>query len=87
MIRPARLPRATYRLHLHRDFGFRQATQALPYLAALGISHVYCSPYLRAAPGSTHGYDVVDPSVINPELGSAADFDRFNRELRAHGLA
>jgi len=81
------LPRATYRLQLHHEFGFREATLALPYLAALGISHVYCSPYLRATPGSMHGYDVVDPCVINPDLGSAADFDRFNRELRALGLA
>jgi (1->4)-alpha-D-glucan 1-alpha-D-glucosylmutase len=80
------VPRATYRLQLHRDFGFRQATLALPYLAALGISHVYCSPYLRATPGSRHGYDGVDPGTINPDLGSPEDFNRFNRELRAHGL-
>ena len=81
------VPRATYRLQLHREFGFRQATLALPYLTALGISHVYCSPYLRATAGSMHGYDVVDPGTINPDLGSAADFDRFNRQLRAHGLS
>ena len=81
------IPRATYRLQLHREFGFREATLALPYLAALGISHVYCSPYLRATPGSMHGYDVVDPVTINPDLGSPEDFNRFNRELRAYGLA
>ena len=80
------IPRATYRLQLHRDFGFREATRALPYLAALGISHVYCSPYLRATPGSMHGYDVVDPTRINPDLGSPEDFHRFSRELRALGL-
>ncbi len=80
------IPRATYRLQLHHDFGFREATRALPYLAALGISHVYCSPYLRATPGSMHGYDVVDPCSINPELGTPDDFNRFNRELRALGL-
>jgi (1->4)-alpha-D-glucan 1-alpha-D-glucosylmutase len=82
-----RIPRATYRLQLHREFGFRRAAQALPYLAALGISHVYCSPLLRAAPGSAHGYDVVDPAMINPDLGDAADFDHFHRQMRAHGLA
>ena len=80
------IPRATYRVQLHRDFGFREATRALPYLAALGISHVYCSPYLRATPGSMHGYDVVDPCSINPDLGTPEDFNRFNRELRALGL-
>ena len=80
------IPRATYRLQLHRHFGFREATRALPYLAALGISHVYCSPYLRATPGSMHGYDVVDPCSINPDLGTPEDFNRFNRELRALGL-
>ena len=80
------IPRATYRLQLHHDFGFREATRALPYLATLGISHVYCSPYLRATPGSMHGYDVVDPCSINPDLGTPEDFDRFNRRLQALGL-
>jgi (1->4)-alpha-D-glucan 1-alpha-D-glucosylmutase len=83
-VRP--VPRATYRLQLHREFGFPQATRALPYLAALGISHVYCSPYLKATPGSMHGYDVVDPSTINPDLGTPEDFNRFNQALRTHGL-
>ncbi len=83
----ASIPRATYRLQLHRDFGFRQAAAAVPYLAALGISHVYCSPLLRATPGSMHGYDVVDPTSLNPELGDAGDFDHFHRTVRAHGLA
>ncbi len=83
-VRP--VPRATYRLQLHREFGFPEATRALPYLAALGISHVYCSPYLKATPGSMHGYDVVDPSTINPDLGTPEDFNRFNQALRTHGL-
>ncbi len=87
MMSEASVPRATYRLQLHRDFGFRQAAGAVPYLAALGISHVYCSPLLRATPGSMHGYDVVDPTALNPELGDASDFDHFHRTVRAHGLA
>ena len=55
-------PTATYRLQLQPDFGFEQAALILPYLKELGISHLYTSPYLQAAAGSTHGYDVVDPS-------------------------
>ena len=54
------IPRATYRLQLHRDFGFADAAALVPYLAELGISHIYLSPWLKARPGSTHGYDIVD---------------------------
>ena len=55
-----RVPLSTYRLQFNRDFTFAQATRIVPYLAALGISHCYASPYLRARPGSTHGYDIID---------------------------
>jgi hypothetical protein len=79
-------PRATYRLQFTRDFGFADAARIAPYLAALGISHVYASPYLRARPGSTHGYDIVAHDQLNPELGSAADFARMNEAFAAHGL-
>lgn len=61
--------RATYRLQLHRGFSFSDAAAIAGYLAALGVSHVYLSPVLQAAKGSTHGYDVVDPSALNEELG------------------
>src|SRR6185369_6680947 len=81
-----RIPRATYRLQLHREFTFNDATAIVPYLAELGISHVYCSPYLRARPGSTHGYDIIDHNALNPEIGTAEDFDRFVGALKAHGL-
>ena len=74
---PFDTPLATYRLQLHREFTFAQATALLPYLARLGISHVYCSPFLKARAGSTHGYDVVDYGRINPELGDEASFARF----------
>jgi len=83
----APIPRATYRLQLHGKFTFRDATALIPYLAALGVSHVYCSPYLRARPGSTHGYDIVDHDEINPEIGTAADFDAFVAQTKRHGLA
>lgn len=85
---PARpvIPRATYRLQLHRDFGFDAARAVLPYLQRLGISHVYCSPITRARPGSRHGYDVVDHAQINPELGGHAGFIAFAAAARALGL-
>lgn len=80
------IPRATYRLQLNRDFRFSDATALVPYLAALGVSHVYCSPYLKARPGSLHGYDIIDHGMLNPEIGSEEDFERFVAALRAHGM-
>ena len=83
----ARIPRATYRLQLHGEFTFRDAARLAPYLAKLGVSHVYCSPYLKARPGSKHGYDIIDHDELNPELGTRADFDAFVAALRANGLS
>jgi (1->4)-alpha-D-glucan 1-alpha-D-glucosylmutase len=82
----SRIPRATYRLQLHAGFRFSDATAIVPYLAQLGISHVYCSPYLRARPGSTHGYDVVDHQTLNPEIGTREDLEAFVACLHAHGM-
>lgn len=82
----ARIPRATYRLQLHRGFDFTAATRIVPYLARLGISHVYCSPISKARPGSMHGYDVVAHDDINPELGGRPGYARFSAEVRAHGM-
>jgi (1->4)-alpha-D-glucan 1-alpha-D-glucosylmutase len=81
-----RVPRATYRVQLNTGFTFKDLTAIVPYLAALGISHVYCSPYFRARAGSAHGYDVVDHNTFNPEIGTPGDFDRFVAELRAHQM-
>jgi (1->4)-alpha-D-glucan 1-alpha-D-glucosylmutase len=80
------IPRATYRLQLNRDFTFDQARNIVPYLAALGISHCYVSPLLKARPGSMHGYDIVDHSSINPEIGTPEDFDRFVATLHQHDM-
>ncbi|HVN45341.1 MAG TPA: malto-oligosyltrehalose synthase [Steroidobacteraceae bacterium] len=80
------IPRATYRVQLNAGFTFRDATAIVPYLAALGVSHVYCSPYFRARSGSSHGYDVVDHNSFNPEIGDESDFERFNAALRAHDM-
>lgn len=79
-------PRATYRLQLRPGFGFDEAAAIAPYLARLGVSHVYTSPYLQSAPGSTHGYDVVDHSRVDDELGGAAAHERFVAALERHGL-
>ncbi len=80
------IPLATYRLQFNRDFTFAHATQLVPYLAALGITHCYASPYLRARPGSTHGYDIIDHNLLNPEIGSTEDFEKFVAALRQHGM-
>ena len=79
-------PRATYRLQFTPEFGFDQASALAPYLAKLGVSHLYASPYLKARPGSTHGYDITDHNVFNPELGGATGFARMSAALKAAGL-
>jgi len=80
------IPRATYRLQLHHEFTLRDATRIVPYLARLGVSHVYTSPLLKARAGSMHGYDVVDHTLLNPELGTPEDFDKFVATLHEQGL-
>lgn len=79
-------PRATYRLQLDPGFGFDAARAILPYLARLGISHVYLSPVFAARPESTHGYDVVDFGRLRPEFGGREGFDRLTSELARLGL-
>ncbi|HYE01079.1 MAG TPA: malto-oligosyltrehalose synthase [Alphaproteobacteria bacterium] len=80
------IPRATYRLQLHKDFTFDDAAAIVPYLAQLGISHLYASPITTARPGSTHGYDITDHNRLNPELGGEEAFARLAAALKAHGL-
>ena len=79
-------PGATYRVQLHAGFGFSAVADLADYLAALGVTHVYCSPILQAAPGSTHGYDVVDPTRISAELGGEEGFRRMAAALRARDI-
>jgi len=78
--------RATYRLQFHRGFTFRDAQALIPYLAELGISHLYASPIMEARPGSSHGYDIINHNRINPEIGGEADFQTLVTELHAHGM-
>ncbi len=80
-------PRASYRLQLTPGFGFREAARVVPYLAELGISHLYLSPVLQAAEGSTHGYDVVDPSRVSADLGGEDAFAALVTAARDAGLA
>jgi (1->4)-alpha-D-glucan 1-alpha-D-glucosylmutase len=80
------IPRATYRIQLNHAFGLRAATDLVPYLARLGVSHCYFSPYLKTRPGSEHGYDVTDHSALNPEVGDEADFEQLCAGLAAEGM-
>jgi (1->4)-alpha-D-glucan 1-alpha-D-glucosylmutase len=80
------VPGSTYRLQLHKAFTFDDASAIADYLKSLGITHVYSSPYLQAAPNSTHGYDVVDHRKVNEELGGSAAHDRFCQHLGEVGL-
>jgi (1->4)-alpha-D-glucan 1-alpha-D-glucosylmutase len=86
MKRSSPIPLSTYRLQLNREFTFAQATAIVPYLSALGISHCYISPILKARPGSMHGYDIVDHNSFNPEIGSPEEFDRFVATLHDHNM-
>lgn len=83
---PPRIPRATYRLQLHAGFTFADAEALVPYLGDLGISHLYLSPFFKARPGSTHGYDIVDHNLFNPEIGDEAALDRLVAALARRGM-
>jgi len=83
---PPAIPTATYRLQLTRDFDFDKAAEVVPYLKALGITHLYASPFMKSRKGSTHGYDVVDHTRLNPELGGDDGFERLSDALKAHDL-
>ena len=79
----SRTPSSSYRLQLHAGFTFDDASRVAGYLKDLGISHVYCSPYLQAAKGSLHGYDVVDHQKVNVEIGGEEGHARFCSALKA----
>src|SRR5687767_13875220 len=79
-------PLSTYRLQFNDGFTFEAATGIVDYLQALGISHCYASSYFKAVPGSTHGYDVADPSRLNPEIGDEQTYAAWIEALRARGM-
>ncbi|MFC2010597.1 alpha-amylase family glycosyl hydrolase, partial [Chloroflexota bacterium] len=81
-----RIPIATYRLQLNKQFRFADASRLIPYLHRLGISDIYVSPILKARAGSMHGYDVTNPTRLNPELGTEADFEALTQGLKDSGM-
>src|SRR5947209_15217155 len=85
-VRGRPLPEATYRLQFHKGFTFRDAAALVPYLRDLGVTHLYASPYLQARPGSTHGYDITNHQLLNPEIGTEEDYEALVAALRGHGL-
>jgi (1->4)-alpha-D-glucan 1-alpha-D-glucosylmutase len=80
------VPTATYRLQIHAGFGYDEAARHTAYLASLGVSHLYLSPVLQAAPGSMHGYDVLDHTRISEEAGGRGAFERLVAACREAGL-
>jgi (1->4)-alpha-D-glucan 1-alpha-D-glucosylmutase len=80
------IPIATYRVQLTANFNFDAAAAIVPYLKALGITHLYASPFMKARKGSTHGYDIVDHTKLNPELGGEEGFARLSAALKQHDL-
>jgi (1->4)-alpha-D-glucan 1-alpha-D-glucosylmutase len=84
---PPIIPLATYRLQFTKDFGFDDAAVLVPYLKELGISHLYASPFLKARPGSTHGYDIVDHDRLNPELAGEEAFQRLSEKLKQYDIS
>ncbi|HAX78272.1 MAG TPA: malto-oligosyltrehalose synthase [Cyanobacteria bacterium UBA11372] len=81
-----RIPTATYRIQFHSGFKFEAAQKIIPYLVDLGITDIYASPIFKARAGSTHGYDVVDPTQINPELGTPEDFEALVKEIKKYDM-
>ncbi|HUF19094.1 MAG TPA: malto-oligosyltrehalose synthase, partial [Thermoanaerobaculia bacterium] len=82
----ARIPSSTYRIQFNAEFGFSDAVDITPYLSRLGIGDIYASPSLTARSGSTHGYDVADPSRVSRELGGARGFTELSNVLRSHDM-
>src|SRR6187551_2193594 len=81
-----RIPAATYRVQFNKDYRFSNALALVPQLKKLGISHLYASPVFAARQGSMHGYDVVDPNRVNPELGTPEEFEQLATALHDSGM-
>ena len=79
-------PLVTYRLQLHKGFGFQEVKKIIPYLSGLGIKTIYASPIFSASPGSEHGYDGIDPLSINPEIGSMEELYELSAMLKKNGM-
>ena len=75
-------PISTYRLQFHKQFGFKDAEKLITYFEKLGVGTIYASPVLEAVPGSAHGYDGINPHIINPEIGTLKDLARLSEKLK-----
>ena len=82
----AAIPSSTYRLQFNNQFRFADATRIIAYLHDLGVTDIYSSPYFKAKKGSLHGYDIVDPNALNPEIGTRQDYAAMAAELQRHGM-
>ena len=80
------IPTSTYRIQFHSEFNFNKAKEIIAYLADLGVGDLYASPIFKASKGSTHGYDVVDPTILNPELGTESDFNNLIAKIQQHQM-
>ena len=81
-----KIPVSTYRLQFNYLFGFVDAAEVVPYLHELGITDVYASPYLKARRGSVHGYDIIDPSMLNPEVGTEEEYHVLTKRMKNYGM-
>ena len=81
-----KIPVSTYRLQFNLLFGFVDATEVIPYLNALGITDVYASPYFKARRGSVHGYDIIDPNRLNPEVGTEEEYHVLTKRMKNYGM-
>src|SRR5690606_2821153 len=79
-------PQVTYRLQLHKRFGFTELKKIIPYLSKLGIKTIYASPIFSATPGSEHGYDGIDPLTINPEIGTLEELYEISALLKENRM-
>ncbi|RYZ48254.1 MAG: malto-oligosyltrehalose synthase, partial [Sphingobacteriales bacterium] len=79
-------PVSTYRLQFHKQFQLADLEQIIPYLLRLGVNTIYASPIFQATPGSTHGYDGVNPLIINPEIGNEKQFRDIAEGLQEKGI-
>ncbi|MBD0276643.1 MAG: hypothetical protein ICV81_01580, partial [Flavisolibacter sp.] len=79
-------PIATYRIQFHKDFSFQEFERIIPYLQQLGVSTVYASPIFEATPGSTHGYDVLNPNNINLEVGTEEQLRKLSQRLKEQNI-
>ncbi len=86
LVQEQRLPESTYRFQFHAGFRFRDAEALAPYLRDLGVTDAYSSPYLKARPGSQHGYDISDHRQFNPEIGTEEDYAAYSAALKSHGM-